>query len=607
MIAHNEDFKEITLQNNDMTIVLCYENGICVKDWLHANIGSHPRPGCGREIFILDIEGMRLHARDFLLTGVVCESDSTQELVSITQSFAFDGNKLAIRFSLVNNEDDTVDLIFQLKARWKCDIPLETHLLLPFLSDFPLASDEDITYHFPLNPCPKPDGSPMILVNYELNMPLGIMDKGDSYGFCFYLPCEFPPVQNNNSQIHFVQTVERLKNLQLLIRPNIEFTDILVTKVKAIKRGWPEFFNVYKRNIRQKYRFDEYQKPENQWYKSTYIHHFTYLYGKEIYNYQEGKVEPVRLAAQGEEFGGYDAVLLWHQYPRLGADSRTQWDFFDEFPGGRDGLRDITKQFHDIGIRVFLPFKPWDLHTSQSLDGAGTELARLVKDTDIDGVFLDTMSSIPPGFRQAVDNVKKGVVFCSESQPDGQKEFEVLTGSWDQYPGNPEVDINLVRFVFPEHYEPVIARWSTGIRKDILIKRAIFNGTGLVIWQDVFGAWLPYSPEQKQLIKKWKAVLSQNSAAFFGSNPIPHYPTLQKGLYCNYFPADDGLSAIFCLYNATGESIRGEMFVLDNTNLKYASECLNGLEAEIVDLNGKRIVKSTLDAHAVSVIKAAAQ
>ena len=58
---------------------------------------------------------------------------------------------------------------------------------------------------------------------------------------------------------------------------------------------------------------------------------------------------------------------------------------------------------------------------------------------------------------------------------------------------------NLNRIHFGFHYprDPKTTQQSKeGYRsfskfyKDSIIKRAAFNGTGLVIWQDVFGAWL---------------------------------------------------------------------------------------------------------------------
>ena len=60
----------------------------------------------------------------------------------------------------------------------------------------------------------------------------------------------------------------------------------------------------------------------------------------------------------------------------------------------------------------------------------------------------------------------------------------------------------MFRFVFPEHPLNMVSRWSVGSDKDSIIKRAAFNGMGLVIWQDVFGAWLPFSKKQNLILRK---------------------------------------------------------------------------------------------------------
>ncbi len=53
----------------------------------------------------------------------------------------------------------------------------------------------------------------------------------------------------------------------------------------------------------------------------------------------------------------------------------------------------------------------------------------------------------------------------------------------------------ILRYLLPENNAPMIFRRKIIGVKDLMIKRAIFNGTGIVIWQDIFGAWLPYSSE----------------------------------------------------------------------------------------------------------------
>ncbi len=56
-----------------------------------------------------------------------------------------------------------------------------------------------------------------------------------------------------------------------------------------------------------------------------------------------------------------DSLLMWPTYPHLGIDDRNQFDLFRVMPGGLEGLRKVTEQLHQRGVRVLWPYNPWYL------------------------------------------------------------------------------------------------------------------------------------------------------------------------------------------------------------------------------------------------------
>ena len=57
-------------------------------------------------------------------------------------------------------------------------------------------------------------------------------------------------------------------------------------------------------------------------------------------------------------------MLLWQGYPNLGLDDRSQFQLLESVPGGLEGLRGLVEGLQEAGVRVLLPYLPWDQGTS---------------------------------------------------------------------------------------------------------------------------------------------------------------------------------------------------------------------------------------------------
>ncbi len=546
---------------------------------------------------------------DTELFSIECENNIRSEKSYDTESI--DGktiykeiikfDELTFRITAVFENDEKFKLYFQLKADWKNGIPKEVKINLGFLSQIFSKSGGENQYYF------SADNSIFQMHRYFLH-PLWIVNSlGKSFSIKFENQFNENWIawdQNRGMDFIFnIKNYDQLKNHKIVIRPSNEFTDIFILDIEKINGGISECFKAYRESERAKLDLSIYDREELKWYRKTILQHFTYMFGKEAFDYNTNKFKLDSLLEDGEEFGGYDSILLWHQYPRLGVDERTQWEFFDDFPGGRAEIKRISELANKRGVKVFLPFKPWDIDNNASESETTERFANLIKDTGVNGMFFDTMTSVPETFRKAADEIDKSFAFCTEGKPRTVENLQQITGSWDQFWNKDcTLEINIARYILPENAAPMISRWHLGESRDNFIKRAIWNGSGLVIWQDVFGAWLPFSDEQKAIIKKWKEIISKNTDIYFGKDAIPLIKTCQKDIYCNYF--SDGKNAIYSIYNK-GENINSSLVNLIEAKDYEISELFYGRDFDIRENDGGKCIFGEIGAGEIVIVKCA--
>src|SRR5215472_10615155 len=155
-----------------------------------------------------------------------------------------------------------------------------------------------------------------------------------------------------------------------------------------------------------------YADAATAWNDTSFRQVFLFLYDTSFYDAAADRYRTPELVQEWtERFGRVDSVLLWHAYPRLGFDSRTQFDFYRDMPGGLARLRtQVTNELHARNVRVWIDYNPWDA-------GSYDELGEVVSALDADGVMLDTMPSVPEELARAVSRRKSGVVFAPELRP----------------------------------------------------------------------------------------------------------------------------------------------------------------------------------------------
>ncbi len=278
-----------------------------------------------------------------------------------------------------------------------------------------------------------------------------------------------------------------------------------------------------------------YARPDLEWAASAFTCHFTFMYDRAFYDPAKGYRLDTFLADGAREFGGYDIVVLWQGYPRLGVDPRNQFDMYRDMPGGLAGLRALVGQAHARGVKVFIDYNPWDQGTRHEDVPDEDALARIVEAMDVDGIFLDTMSATSATLRARLDLARRGVALAPEGHPE-IAQIAMLSLSWAQ--GLDDADppgLLHLKWLEPRHMQHQIRRWDLTHRGEI--ESAFLNGSGMLVWENIFGTWNPWSREDRALWRRAAAVLRHFRASFARDDFEPFVPTLADGVYAHKWPA----------------------------------------------------------------------
>jgi hypothetical protein len=415
------------------------------------------------------------------------------------------------------------NITFPVMQKLKIGKEEEMHYLLPTQRGyFCIDNADDFIFYFTRN--------------YDPKMPIDLYNLNKQRGLYFH-------ILNSALDFNFENSKDfKTRVFQLSQKPG-EKTDILDCRIKLHEGDWHAAFFAFKDYIRSGFDFTFYKRPVQEKYRQRLISHFTFLYGFDIYDPQTNQFKIDKFLDEGElNFGGYDYMLLWHDYQRMGIDDRDQFDMYEDLPGGLEGLRKMVDRAHSRDVQVFIPYKPWDIMKGR-IDHFKQE-ARISKAIGADGVFLDTMNETDRGFREALDAVNPDNVFVSEGRPD-LAAAQLVTGSWNQSGNatNKMPNVDLFRFVIPEHNVHNINRGAR--KRDELIYNALFNGTGFIVWEDIFGEINRYSWNERILISRYNRIIHENRDAYLTDNPIPLVADFRDDLYVNAFPTSEK-----CVYPA---------------------------------------------------------
>lgn len=267
------------------------------------------------------------------------------------------------------------------------------------------------------------------------------------------------------------------------------------------RAAWRSNLRRWCTEARQRLGYDGQRYDRSVWTESCYAVGLLWLWDEQLYDAATGEFTPeLMVAAARTEFGGFDAVVLWHAYPVIGIDDRNQWDYYREVAG----LAGLIDRFHELGVKVFLDYNPWDTGTRRTGFDDATELATLVKDFGADGIFLDTLKEADRSLFAALDEVDPELALEGESRLPLTR-IEDHTLSWAQWFADTDTPgVLRSRWFEPRHMQHHTRRWNRDHSDEL--QSAWINGAGMLIWECVFGAWVGWNARDRATLRSMTRV-----------------------------------------------------------------------------------------------------
>lgn len=349
--------------------------------------------------------------------------------------------------------------------------------------------------------------------------------------------------------------------------------------------AWRQALGQFRAEARKRLQYSDalYNRKDFAWVPCCFTCCFLMLNDERFLDARKGayRVEQF-LDGELEKFGGYDAVVLWQAYPRIGLDERNQFDFYREMPGGVDGLRQVVRRLHARGVKAFLCYNPWDKGTRVGGENHLESLAKMIGDLDADGVFLDTMDRAGRDFRARLDGVRAGVALEGEAALPLQNlhDHHLSWAQWFRDSAAPGVLRN--KWVERRHMQHQIARWEWNHTAELHM--AWMNGSGMMVWENVFGQWVGWSSRDQSILRSMVPIQRRFVALFSGEAWTPLVRTEQPQVFASQW--GEGKERLWTLVNRADKPVEGPLLVFKASPSLRCFDLIQGREAKLAQRAG---------------------
>lgn len=346
------------------------------------------------------------------------------------------------------------------------------------------------------------------------------------------------------------------------------------------------------------------------WTSRNFVQAFVYVFDTRFYDVRKNRYRIEEFLADGKKrFGGYDSLLLWHSYTNIGVDSQNQFQMLRSLPGGLPELKKVIDRGHRQGVKTYIAYNPWDRPTAQESTSHIESLADTVKEIEADGIFLDVTRNDPQEkLRAAVDRVRPGVVLEPEgSVPPFDAGNATINASWGQgYPTACYIDhvrgVPIEKWSEPRHMIHFDGdRWRHD--RTVMFQHAFLNGCGVVVWDNIFGSWNPYTDRDQAMLRRMAPIERHFSDLLASEGWEPYYPTLIENVDASYWPGAD--RSLWTMVNWSDKPVSGDILRVEHLPGMRYFDVWNGVEIKPAIDGGEATLKiSEIEGHGLAAIVA---
>ncbi|MES2056386.1 MAG: SUMF1/EgtB/PvdO family nonheme iron enzyme [Pseudomonadota bacterium] len=275
--------------------------------------------------------------------------------------------------------------------------------------------------------------------------------------------------------------------------------------------AWRGALTRWRSEVRHRIGYDAHRYADPR--RLARVMNIAWLWDELLYDHARGIFTVDRyLDAAEADFGGFDGVTLWNAYPVLGIDERNHFAFFEDVPD----LPDLVAAFQRRGVRVYLSYYPWE--TGIGDEAIGTVMG-LVGKLGVDGVFLDSSKEGSTALRAALDTVDPTLTLEGESRvPLGRVADQPM--SWAQWFADSAVPgVLRTKWLERRHELHHVRRWNRSHIDEL--HSAWFNGTGVLVWEIVFGVWVGWTERDRDTLRAMRRIYQSHADWFVSDDWTP--------------------------------------------------------------------------------------